>query len=132
MIVRMDLEAFDHVALNVTDVERSIRWYQGVLGLRRAHEDVWGSYPAVLEAGGSGVALFPCDGNVPAPTPGREDVAMGHLAFRTSRVGFESAKDELTTRGIEFAERDHRVSWSIYIHDPDGYEVEITTYQPAS
>jgi catechol 2,3-dioxygenase-like lactoylglutathione lyase family enzyme len=57
----MELEALDHVGLTVTDVARSVRWYQQVLGLRRAHQEAWGDFPAVLEANGSGVALFPRD-----------------------------------------------------------------------
>ena len=50
----MELEALDHVGLVVADVARSVRWYQQVLGLRRAHQQAWGDFPAVLEAGGSG------------------------------------------------------------------------------
>ena len=33
----MELEALDHVGLVVSDMSRSVRWYQEVLGLRRAH-----------------------------------------------------------------------------------------------
>jgi catechol 2,3-dioxygenase-like lactoylglutathione lyase family enzyme len=65
--VRVELEALDHVGLVVSDVPRSVRWYQEVLGLRRAHEDVWGDFPAVLGANGSGVALFPNSTYEPAP-----------------------------------------------------------------
>ena len=32
----MELEALDHVGLVVSDMSRSLRWYE-VLGLRRAH-----------------------------------------------------------------------------------------------
>ena len=127
----MELEAFDHVALNVSDLERSTRWYQDVLGLRRAYAEAWPNYPVVLEAGGGGVALFPARERGEAGDPGMERVAMQHLAFRTTREHFESAKGELRGRGIEFAERDHGISWSVYVRDPDGFEVEITTYEPA-
>jgi catechol 2,3-dioxygenase-like lactoylglutathione lyase family enzyme len=27
---------------------------------------------------------------------------------------------------------DYGVAWSLYLPDPDGYQVEITTYEPAS
>jgi len=128
----VELEAFDHVALNVSDLERSTRWYKEVLGLRRAYADAWPSYPVVLEAGGGGVALFPSRNSGEAGDPGMERVAMQHLAFRTARERFESAKDELRERGIGLAERDHGISWSAYVRDPDGFEVEITTYEPAS
>jgi catechol 2,3-dioxygenase-like lactoylglutathione lyase family enzyme len=86
----MELEALDHVGLVVSDMSRSIRWYQEVLGLRRAYEDAWGDFPAVLEA----------------------------------------AKAELRARGIGFHEGDYGVAWSVYLPDPDGYQVEITTYEP--
>jgi catechol 2,3-dioxygenase-like lactoylglutathione lyase family enzyme len=124
--MRVELEALDHVGLVVSDMARSIRWYTEVLGLRRAHEDAWGEFPAVLEANGSGVALFPSRGR-PVPV----DDPMRHVGFRTSRRGLEAARAELTARGIEFREGDYGVAWSVYLPDPDGYQVEITTYEPA-
>jgi catechol 2,3-dioxygenase-like lactoylglutathione lyase family enzyme len=120
----MELEALDHVGLTVTDVARSVRWYQEVLGLRRAHEEAWGDFPAVLEANGSGVALFPLDAGDPPPAD-----PLRHVAFRTSRRGLGAAKSELRDRGVEFEERDYGVAWSIYMPDPDGHLVEITTYE---
>jgi catechol 2,3-dioxygenase-like lactoylglutathione lyase family enzyme len=121
----MELECLDHVELTVADVGRSIRWYQEVLGLHRAHEEAWGDFPAVLEANGTGVALFPRDADDPAPPPDQ----LRHVAFRTSRRGLETAKAELGARGIAFEERDYGVARSVYLPDPDGHPVEITTYQ---
>jgi catechol-2,3-dioxygenase len=46
-------------------------------------------------------------------------------------VELEAAKAELRARGIEFHEGDDRVAWSVYLPDPDGDQVEITTYEPA-
>jgi catechol 2,3-dioxygenase-like lactoylglutathione lyase family enzyme len=123
----VELEALDHVGLVVSDMARSVRWYQEVLGLRRAHEEAWGDFPAVLEANGSGVALFPNQDRTPIPG----DDPMRHVGFRTSRAGLEAAKAELRARGIAFSEGDYGVAWSVYLPDPDGYQVEITTYEPA-
>jgi catechol 2,3-dioxygenase-like lactoylglutathione lyase family enzyme len=125
--MRMELEALDHVGLTVADVARSVRWYQEVLGLRRAHEEAWGDFPAVLEANGSGVALFPRDAGQPPPPPD----PLRHVAFRTSRSGLDAAKAELRARGVAFEERDYGVALSIYMPDPDGHLVEITTYEVA-
>ena len=58
---------------------------QEVLGLRRAHEEIWGDFPAVLEANDSGVALFPNEDGKPIPV----DDPMRHVEFRTSRRGLE-------------------------------------------
>lgn len=67
----IELESIDHVALLVRDVERSARWYEEVLGLRRV---------------------------------------------------------ELKQRGITFEFQDHQAAHSIYFKDPDGHQLEITTY----
>jgi catechol 2,3-dioxygenase-like lactoylglutathione lyase family enzyme len=125
--VQVELEALDHVGLVVSDMARSVRWYQEVLGLRRAHEEAWRDFPAVLEVNGSGVALFPNENGGPIPV----DDPMRHVGFRTSRRGLELAKAELLANGIEFHEGDYGVAWSVYLPDPDGYQVEITTYEPA-
>ena len=54
------------------------------------------------------------------------------LGFRTSRRGLEAARAELDARGIGYHEGDYGVAWSVHLPDPDGYQVEITTYEPAS
>ena len=123
------LEQIDHVALAVSDVARSVAWYQEVLGLERLHEDAWGSHPAVLGVGGTAIALFPVRGPDPLPPPGGNVLAMRHLAFRTDRESFEAARRELTERGLEVELQDHGIAHSIYFHDPDGHQIEITTYE---
>jgi catechol 2,3-dioxygenase-like lactoylglutathione lyase family enzyme len=57
--------------------------------------------------------------------------ALDHVGFRTSRRGLETAKAELVARGIAYHAGDYGVAWSVYLPDPDGYQVEITTYEPA-
>jgi lactoylglutathione lyase len=122
----MELESLDHVGLAVADIARSVDWYRNVLGLQRVHQEVWGDFPAVLEANGSGVALFPrTSGHRVTP-----DDPLRHVGFRTSRAGLESARTELRRRGVSFEEGDYGIAWSVYLSDPDGYCVEITTYQP--
>jgi catechol 2,3-dioxygenase-like lactoylglutathione lyase family enzyme len=44
--VAVELEALDHVGLVVSDMSRSVRWDQEVLGLRRPYQDAWGDFPA--------------------------------------------------------------------------------------
>jgi catechol 2,3-dioxygenase-like lactoylglutathione lyase family enzyme len=123
----MELECLDHIGLAVSDVARSVRWYQEVLGLTRAYEAAWGDYPAVLVAGSTGVALFPSRG---APIEAATFDSLPHVGFRASRAGYEGAKAQLQAAGIQFKESDHKVAWSIYLLDPDSHLIEITTYEP--
>jgi catechol 2,3-dioxygenase-like lactoylglutathione lyase family enzyme len=123
------VEGIDHIALAVKDVERSVVWYKDVLGLERRHEEAWGNYPAMVGVGTTSIALFPVEGAEPKASPDRDVLAMRHFAFRTDRANFDRARRELNERGIRLEAQHHGISESIYFHDPDGHEVEITTYQ---
>jgi len=125
-----EIQAIDHVAFIVRDVERSVTWYQGVLGMERVYEDAWTGQgdPVALCVPGSScpvcVALFrPRRGREPAP-PRSGD----HFALKVDRVNFEHAQEHLRSLGVEFTFWNHKISHSIYLRDPDDNEVEITTY----
>jgi catechol-2,3-dioxygenase len=61
----------------------------------------------------------------------RAAAIMRHVAFQVDRINFVNAQETLRSRGIEFAFQDHSISQSIYFQDPDGYELELTTYELA-
>jgi len=124
----MQLEGIDHVALAVRDIERSFNWYIEVLGFERLHEGMWNGVPTFIGKGETGIALFPASHNAKSTPSPRRDIRMLHLAFRANRDGFVAAQQELKKRGIDFAFQDHEISHSVYFHDPDGHQLEITTY----
>ena len=125
----MQLEGIDHVALAVRDVERSANWYVEVLGFERLHEDMWNGITTFIGKGNTAIALFPANSNTRSTSSTRGDIRMLHLAFRANRDGFLAAQEELKRRGIKFEFQDHEISHSIYFRDPDGHELEITTYE---
>jgi|SRR5438309_7827039 len=124
----MQLEGIDHVALAVRDLERSASWYVDVLGFERLYEEMWDGIPTFIGKGNTAIALFPADSNARPMSSARRDIRMLHLAFRANRDGFLAAQEELKRHGIEFEFQDHAISHSIYFRDPDGHELEITTY----
>jgi catechol 2,3-dioxygenase-like lactoylglutathione lyase family enzyme len=114
----------------VRDQTRSVAWYEDVLGLTEVYADVWDGVPRMLVAPGArtGVALFQ------ARDPDAAGVAAGtirvaHVAFRVDRRTFNDAQIDLAERGIEFEYQDHEISHSVYFPDPDGHELELTTYE---
>jgi catechol 2,3-dioxygenase-like lactoylglutathione lyase family enzyme len=122
----MQLEGIDHVAMGVRDIERSAKWYIDVLGFERLHEGMWNGVPTFIGKGNTGIALFPASQE--PTTSARREIRMLHLAFRANRENFVAAQQELKTRGIEFEFQDHEIAHSIYFRDPDGHQLEITTY----
>lgn len=123
-----EIEALDHVALNVRDVARSVEWYGETLGLEVLHGDVWRGVPTMVGRSGYGLALFPVKGADPKPRPGPDVLAIRHVAFRVTGDHFARAQSVLTARGVPFEFQDHDISHSIYVIDPDGHEIELTTY----
>jgi catechol 2,3-dioxygenase-like lactoylglutathione lyase family enzyme len=124
----MNLQAIDHVALSVRDADSSAKWYCDVLGFERQHDDVWNGYPVFVGKNDAAIALFPIRKSSSSSTSS-SPVRVLHFAFRASRKEFVAAQTELKQRGIHFEFQDHEISHSIYFNDPDGHELEITTYE---
>ena len=120
------VEGLDHVAIAAKDVTRSMNWYRDVLGLERRHEETWGDMPVMMCSGNTCVAIFPLTDDQPAETKGPRVL---HVAFRADRSTFDQAQKDLKDRGIAFDFQDHDIAHSIYFRDPDGYKIEITTYE---
>ena len=123
------LEGIDHVALAVRDVALSALWYREVLGLERRYAEVWGDFPTVVCAGATCLALFPVGTDRPLPPPPRGTLAVRHIAFRADRANFAAAQATLRARGVPFTTEDHAAALSIYFADPDGHQLEVTTYE---
>ena len=120
----MRLEQIDHVALHCASPQRTSEWYVNTLGFEHAFPDEWSGVPIFLRLGSTFIALFPRKENAQIG-----DGHVSHLAFRAATYAdFESAQTNLRSKGIAFEFEDHGVSHSIYFLDPDGFQLEITTY----
>tara|TARA_Y100001963_G_C6673460_1_gene396255 strand:+ start:10 stop:315 length:306 start_codon:yes stop_codon:yes gene_type:complete len=95
---------FDHAAINVRDLQRSINWYSRVFKAEVLHQDeTW----VMLKIGDSKLALF------------HESMHPPHFAFTVDSV-MDIPSNDLAV---------HRDS-SIYsyIEDPDGNTLEVLCY----
>ena len=125
----MKLQHIDHVAITVSDLARSLAWYRDVLGLERRYEEAWGDVPTMVCAGETCVALFPSDVPDLKAVDVRSTVSMRHFAFRVDGANFEAAQRRFRELGIAFEPADHGIAQSVYVSDPDGHRIEITTYE---
>ena len=124
---KIDIEFLDHVAIRVTDMEASAKWYEKVLGLKRYQLPEWGNFPIFLLSGKSGIALFPANTTDIKLEPTSKNVKIDHFAFNVTNDNFEKAKKRYTELNLEFNIQDHHYFDSIYIKDLDGHTVELTT-----
>lgn len=124
------IAGLDHVALTVRDQRRSLEWYQRVLGMERQYEEARRTDdPVFVCAGNACLALFPAETPAPLSVPDHHVIAMRHFAFRLDRANFERAQVELNEQQIPFRFEDHTMAHSLYLSDPDGHRVELTTYE---
>ena len=124
----------DHVVLRVTDTERAIAFYEGVLGAKVERRGERNGL-VQLRAGRSLIDLI----NVPAdeapadeapPGAARGGRNMDHFALRIEPFDEAAIRAHLKAHGIEAGELKSRYGAekegpSIYIHDPDGNRVEL-------
>lgn len=116
-----------HVALNVTDIERSKAFYREVLGL----EVVWQPDPGnvYLSSGSDNLALQQLpDGQAPAAAS-----SLDHLGFIVSDMDrVRELEDEFRARDVTILKpfKRHRDgSASFYCADPDGVVIQML-YEP--
>ena len=122
-----------HVVLNVSSVARSVPFYESLLGISEvarmdeAGRKIVGAEMVFFSFGDShhdlGLREVPSGTRV---VP--EALGLAHVAFKIgeSLAQLHDHAAHLRALGIEFAfTRDHIVSQSIYVRDPDGILVEM-------
>jgi catechol-2,3-dioxygenase len=121
------LERLDHVSLNVADRARATAWYRDVLGLAPGDEPEEDDEPVFLGEPGACIALFQAQAHSPARE--RESTGLRHVALAVATAAeLDAAETHLRDRGVAFRPADHGNARSLYLSDPDGNVIELTTY----
>ena len=117
-----------HVVLKVRDIERSARFYRDVLGLKEVARGEFGRPMAFFSTGDNHHDVAVMEMGADAPSPPAEATGLSHVALRigTTLDELRAARAHLEAHGItKLRVRDHVVSQSIYVDDPDGNMVEL-------
>jgi catechol-2,3-dioxygenase len=119
------IQRLQHVVLQVSDVERSTRFYCDLLGFEVTHRRPNGN--TFLRAPGSSndhdLALFGKQGLRPAQA---DTAGLVHMAWEVDDIRELARTHELlTAAGVLDHTANHGVSLSVYGRDPDGIRFEI-------
>jgi catechol 2,3-dioxygenase len=123
------------VHLTVTDLERSIEFYEASIGLRKGSDplsdsDSRGLTPrAVLGAGGEELLVLVEE---PGARRAGRHAGLYHFALlHPSRLELaRAAKRLIATRTAVSGASDHNISEAIYLPDPDGNGIELAADRP--
>jgi len=116
-----------HVVFYVKDLGRSLAFYRDLLGFKEIGR-IFDGAAAALTSGRTHHELLLIEvGEAPAPPSGRR-LGLYHIGIKIgeSLEELRAAKKELEQAGVHISGMsDHTVSQSLYLHDPDGNEVEL-------
>ncbi len=130
------ITAIDHIVLKSPDVENSLSFYCGVLGLEGIRLDEWRKgevrFPSVRITGDTIIDVFP--GNDPA-APG-EGQQLDHYCLVVEPGGLDELLAKVESFGIEPGPKQSR--WgahgrgeSSYLVGPEGVTIELRHYPDA-
>ncbi|MGW4898253.1 VOC family protein [Kitasatospora sp. NPDC004240] len=120
------VKAFDHLVLNVEDVERSLEFYLGLLGLEPVRVEEWRagevSFPSVRVNVHTIIDLF---------ARPRNASNVDHICLAVEPLDWQEVVDSgvftvLDGPGPRFGARG--TGTSLYVQDPDGNTVELRWY----
>ena len=122
-----------HIVFYVRDLETSLKFYEKVLGLKRIEGGELPFKASALTSGRTHHELLLIEvGDAPGPPPGPRR-GFYHAGFKIgdSLDELKKAYRELYSAGIQVkGMSDHTISKSIYLHDPDGNEIELYVDDP--
>jgi glyoxylase I family protein len=126
------LKSFEHVGMTVSDMDRTVDFYCGLLGLSLVLRKTManGMQVAFLDAGGGMLEVFAPPGGASRAVDVPEDTAgVRHLTFHFDSV--DEAFARLEQAGVEIKERPRFAVHSemlnkiAFVRDPDGIIVEL-------
>jgi len=121
-----------HVVFYVRDIARSSEFYENVVGLKRVGS-TFGGRAVALSGGRTHHEILLIEvGQAEGPPSGRR-IGLYHTGWKVGDTldDLRAARQRVQQAGYTLSgQSDHGVSKSLYLHDPDGNEVELYIDDP--
>jgi catechol-2,3-dioxygenase len=129
----MPVTRLNHAVLYVRDVERSVRFYQDVLGFRTVMGMPGAAFlQAAASTNDHDLGLFQIGSAATDSPAGRTSVGLYHLAWEVDTLDeLDRVFGLLVEAGALVGSSDHGTTKALYGHDPDGIEFEVSWLVPA-
>lgn len=122
-----------HVVFYVRDIQRSSDFYERVVGLTRVGS-TFGGRAVALSGGRTHHEILLIEvGQAEGPPAGRR-IGLYHTGWKVGDKleDLRAARQRVQQEGYTLSgQSDHGVSKSLYLHDPDGNEVELYIDDPS-
>lgn len=119
------------VTLQVSDLDRSVAYYEQIIGLRVVQRDAGSA--ALAAALGGDVIVHLVEKRGVHPVPQRGLLGLYHFAILLpTRAHLGQFLAHLANRNVRAGMSDHLVSEALYLSDPDGLGIEIYADRPRS
>jgi catechol 2,3-dioxygenase-like lactoylglutathione lyase family enzyme len=127
-------KALDHVGLKVTDMDKTLHFYQrlGVTLVRTSGPNADGLRTAVIQVGSQELNVFSHPDLVAS---GKENpVGMDHFCLSVDAASIDDVIADLRQAGIDIVRGpvERRDGMAVFVHDPDGVRVELQLKKQAT
>ncbi|MET8699212.1 VOC family protein [Kitasatospora sp. NPDC004723] len=120
------VKALDHLVLNVRDIERSLAFYQGLLGLEPVRVDEWRDGKAPFPS----IRITP-ETIIDLTVRPRGESNVDHICLTVDPLDWQEVLDAGTFTVLEGPVQRYGArgnATSVYVRDPDGNTVELRWY----
>ena len=123
------ITGFSHIALTVTDVDKSFDWYERLLGVQKLFDSILDGMRVctTFEPGSQTLLTLRHHDSTVAEPFDESRVGLDHLAFQVAnRAGLDDWKDRLEELGVDHSEiKDMDYGSVLTFRDPDNIQLEF-------
>ena len=110
----------DHLNLTVKNLKNTTEFYKNIFGLEEKERGVWNGVDWKIIGKKWSIYLCLYEGKKEL-----KESRLSHIGFNISN--YQNFKNNLIARKIKFEEISYPRSQSLYVKDPDGLEVEVSS-----